>query len=271
MSLSDKQPRYLLGEGTGELDRLKLQDRFFTGPTEQGLMRAGLRPGMRVLDLGCGAGDVTLTAASIVGESGSVLGIDRSAKAVASANARIESHGLASARCIEGDIDKVDLSGFDAIVGRFILMHLREPDAFVVHLCRAAPPGTLLAFFEMDLTSASSTPPLPLFSAGLDAIVTLYRAGGVEPDMGSRLYGTFRGAGLSPTLRAWCHVAGSDDPEPFDFLAETLRSLAPALTEAGLMRAEFDSATYGDTLKANAAEGTYCLQFPRLIGAWARS
>ena len=159
MSLSDEQPRYLLGEGTGELDRLKLQDRFFAGPTAEGLSRAGLQRGMRVLDLGCGAGDVTLTAASIVGESGSVLGIDRSTKAVASANARIASHGLASARCVVGEIEKFDLSEFDAIVGRFILMHLHEPDVFVAYLRRTAPPGTLLAFFEMDLTSASSTPP----------------------------------------------------------------------------------------------------------------
>lgn len=271
MSPSDNRSRYLLGEGAGELDRLKLQDRFFAGPTEEGLVSAGLRAGMRVLDLGCGAGDVTLTAASIVGGSGSVVGIDRSAKAVHSANTRIASHGLASARCVVGEVDEVDLSDFDAIVGRFILMHLREPNSLVAHLRRAASPGTLLAFLEMDLTSASSTPHLPLFSAGLDAVVAVYRAGGVEPDMGSRLYGTFRSAGLNPTLRAWCHVAGSDDPEPFDFLAGTLRSLAPALSEAGLMRAELDPATYGDNLKAYAAEGTYCLQFPRLVGAWARS
>ena len=271
MSPSDKRASYLLGEDTGELDRLNLQDRFFAGPTEEGLIRAGLRAGMRVLDLGCGAGDVTLTAASIVGETGSVLGVDRSAKAVDSANARIASQGLASTRCVVGEVDDVDLSDFDAIVGRFILMHLREPDSILAHLRRTAPPGTLLAFFEMDLTSASSTPPLPSFSAGLDAVVAVYRTGGVEPDMGSRLYGTFRRAGLSPTLQAWCHVAGSDDPEPFDFLAGTLRSLAPALSEAGLMRAELDPATYGDTLKADAAEGTYCLQFPRLVGAWARS
>ena len=271
MSPEDGRPRYLLGEAAGERDRLKLQDRFFAAPTDEGLRRAGLVPGHRVLDLGCGVGDVTLAAASIVGVTGSVLGVDRSAQAVAEANARIASRGFAFARCIVGEIDEMDLGNFDAIVGRFILMHLRDPGAFVSHLRRTAAPGTLLAFFEMDLTSASSTPPLPLFSAGLDGILSVYRAGGVEPDMGSRLYGAFRGAGLRPGLKAWCHVAGSDEAEPFDFLAGTLSSLAPALRDAGLMRSELEPAVYGDALKTSAASGTYCLQFPRLVGAWARS
>ena len=49
---------------------------------------AGIRPGMRVLDLGCGAGDVTFVAADLVGPDGSVVGVDRSPQALARAQLR---------------------------------------------------------------------------------------------------------------------------------------------------------------------------------------
>jgi ubiquinone/menaquinone biosynthesis C-methylase UbiE len=45
--------------------------------TERLLRSAGIEPGMRVLDIGCGAGDVSMLAAELVGSTGSVVGIDR--------------------------------------------------------------------------------------------------------------------------------------------------------------------------------------------------
>ena len=70
---------YILGHDPGELDRLIAQARFFGDLTEEVLRRAGVGPGMRVLDVGCGTGDVSFLAARLVGPTGSVLGVDRSA------------------------------------------------------------------------------------------------------------------------------------------------------------------------------------------------
>jgi precorrin-6B methylase 2 len=68
---------YLLGSAPHELQCLILQDRVILRPiTERLLRQAGLKEGMRVLDLGCGTGGVSLLAAEIVGPSGSVAGID---------------------------------------------------------------------------------------------------------------------------------------------------------------------------------------------------
>ncbi|WP_309570182.1 methyltransferase domain-containing protein [Deinococcus sp.] len=58
------------------------------------LRLAGLREGIRVLDIGCGAGDVSFLARSLVGDCGSVTGVDRSPDAVAAARNRAHSAGL---------------------------------------------------------------------------------------------------------------------------------------------------------------------------------
>jgi ubiquinone/menaquinone biosynthesis C-methylase UbiE len=68
---------YILGNSEQEQRRLKLQARFLEKWTEQFLLLAGLKPGMRVLDLGCGMGDVSLLAARLVGSTGHVTSIDR--------------------------------------------------------------------------------------------------------------------------------------------------------------------------------------------------
>lgn len=74
---------------------------------------------MRVLDTGCGAGDVTFVAADLVRPDGSVVGVDRSAEALARARLRAEQRGLTQVQFVEGDIhDPAPGGPFDAIVER---------------------------------------------------------------------------------------------------------------------------------------------------------
>src|SRR4029079_16461387 len=89
---------YVLGHGSDEHRRLMLQSRFVGDLTETVFMRAGLAPGMSVLDIGCGAGDVSFLAAAFVGPTGKVLGIDQSPDSVALASERAKSAGLTNVR-----------------------------------------------------------------------------------------------------------------------------------------------------------------------------
>jgi SAM-dependent methyltransferase len=86
LSVSD----YFLGHSQIELQRLMMQEAMLRPFTERLLRSAGLRGGMRVLDLGCGAGDVSMLAAQLVGPDGTVVGIDPAAAAVALATERVE-------------------------------------------------------------------------------------------------------------------------------------------------------------------------------------
>ena len=65
---------YILGHDDVERRRLNTQASFMEPLTRRALVAAGLQPGIRVLDMGAGFGDVTLLAASLVGPTGSVVG-----------------------------------------------------------------------------------------------------------------------------------------------------------------------------------------------------
>src|SRR6516165_3902084 len=79
---------YALGYSEHEQRRMVLQSSFYRELTERLLRHAGIQPGMSVLDIGCGVGDVSLVAAALVGPGGSVLGIDRTAASIETARRR---------------------------------------------------------------------------------------------------------------------------------------------------------------------------------------
>jgi 2-polyprenyl-3-methyl-5-hydroxy-6-metoxy-1,4-benzoquinol methylase len=80
--------QYVLGDEECELRRLVSQSRLIGDITEQLMQRAGIEPGMNVLDCGCGVGDVSFLTARLVGPTGSVFGIDRSVAGIDRARKR---------------------------------------------------------------------------------------------------------------------------------------------------------------------------------------
>ena len=81
-------PPYILGHTEDELKRLSVQAQYWAEISLEVLQKAEITSGMRVLDIGCGAGDLSFLAANLVGSSGSVLGVDRSHQAVKRASNR---------------------------------------------------------------------------------------------------------------------------------------------------------------------------------------
>lgn len=262
---------YLLGHTDEELARLERQAAMFAEPTAEVLRRAGLAPGMSVLDVGCGVGDVTLAAAAIVGPSGTVLGVDRSAQALATARGRAASAGVGHAAFAEADLDGYDPGrSFDAVIGRFILMHLADPAATISRMLRHVRPGGIVAFIEMDTGSALTEPRFESFEHYLGLISQLYEKAGIETRMGSKLYGAFRAAGLAAELLGSCRVEAGHDTVAYDYLADSLRSLLPSLEHFGIARAaDVGIDGIAARMRAEGIAGGYCFVFPRVIGAWA--
>ena len=87
---------YALGYSMHESRRLEAQASFYRDLTEDVLLRAGLDRGMRVLDLGCGVGDISLLAGEIVGPTGCVLGVDQSTDSINTAERRATDAGQCS-------------------------------------------------------------------------------------------------------------------------------------------------------------------------------
>jgi ubiquinone/menaquinone biosynthesis C-methylase UbiE len=227
---------------------------------------------MRVLDLGSGVGDVSLIAARLVGPTGSVLGVDKSEDAVAHARARADTAGCDWLSFESTDINDLDVDGaFDAVIGRFILLHLADPADMVRKARSFLADDGVVAFIEMDISSATAVPELELFGRCLSWIVGLYRRVGVEPDMGSQLYRTFRAAGLTPEMTGSCRVEAGPEMSVPEYLSDSIRSIASSLEQLGIAEsAELEVETLGERLRKESLAGDHCFIFPRLIGAWAR-
>lgn len=148
-STTDPRP-YALGYTEGEFKRLELQGALIHDLTEHVLRSAGIGPGMRVLDIGCGVGDVSLLAGKLVGPTGRVLGVDRSAEAVDIAERRATESGQCYwTRFTVGELDKFSPDEtFDAVIGRLVLMYLPDPAATLRRLAGFVRPGGLIAFQE---------------------------------------------------------------------------------------------------------------------------
>jgi SAM-dependent methyltransferase len=266
-----KPQTYLLGHSEEELVRLERQAAIFSAETRNVLQRAGIRPGMNVLDIGCGVGDVAMIAAEIVGRTGGVVGIDNAERALGPARARAERAGFDWLSFIEADIYGYQPEQrFDAVTGRFILMHVRDAVGAVKAMARYVRPGGIVAFLEMDISQAGAIPDMPLLNRCIEWIVETYRKVGVEPNMGSTLYATLRAAGLDPRLTGTTRIESGPDSVAYEFTAGALKTLMPAIELHGIATAsEVGPDTIARRLRETAIAGDHCILMPRLIGAWA--
>jgi len=264
---------YVLGHGSEEHRRLILQSRFVGELTEIVFAHAGLDRGMHVLDIGCGAGDVSLLAAAFVGPSGSVLGVDQSPESVALATDRAKAAGLENVRFEVGQLESFAHDGrFDALVGRLVLLYLKEPAVVLRQLAELLRPGGVIAFQEMEMTTARAMPEVPLFTQCGRWIVEAFTRAGVETSMGSRLYSIFEHAGLpAPQMISGGRVEGSAESPIFEWLAGTVRSLMPMIEKTGVAtKDEVGVDTLADRLRAAVAEKHAVVHAPIFVGAWAR-
>src|SRR5262252_998316 len=116
---------YAFGRGRGEYERLIEQAELFRPLTERMLRRAGIGAGMHVLDIGCGAGDVSFLVSALVGPEGSVTGVDLDGDTIGVAEQRRQAQGITNVSFRQADARSLDPGRvFDAAVGRFVLMFL---------------------------------------------------------------------------------------------------------------------------------------------------
>src|SRR5207237_7979256 len=129
-------PMYVLGRSQRETERLQRQGQRLEPFTRRRFETAGITTGMRVLDVGCGAGDVAFLAAKLVGPAGSVIGVDKNPLILETARLRACAAGLSNVTFVAGDIRDVILDqDFDAAVGWCILLYMA---AQAVGLCSIA-------------------------------------------------------------------------------------------------------------------------------------
>jgi ubiquinone/menaquinone biosynthesis C-methylase UbiE len=267
--------QYVLGHSPDELERLIRQSGFFNWTTGEVLRQAGLRAGMHVVDVGCGAGDVALLAAEIVGPRGSVTAIDRSPEALALAEYRAGQMNLGNISFLEADLNEYQSDmPIDAVVGRLVLLYQKDPAATLRHLRRSLKPGGLLVFQEFNMDLARSWPTHDFYERIIDFLRRIFIKAGMDTALGVRLYQHMKDAGLSRP-KAVAHqilVLGDNLPESVEYFVHTVRSLLPAAQQLGVPAPEdLDLDTLAQRLRDESERDRVVYTMAMMVGAWGVS
>ena len=195
---SPEQPEsYVLRGGQAGAARLRLINRVKWPTTERLLGTAGLRAGMRVLDLGCGGGAVTLKMAALVGSEGEVVGIDLDPSILRLAQQEADGSKLpVTFRHMEAE-ELNEEASYDFAYARYLMSHLRHPERALESMVRALRPGGLLAVEDVFFPGHICYPPNAAFDRYLELYQAVVRAKGADPAIGPRLMGMALDAGLS--------------------------------------------------------------------------
>ncbi|MFD9335405.1 methyltransferase domain-containing protein [Streptomyces sp. NPDC060028] len=174
-----------------------------------------LRPGMSVLDVGCGPGTITADLAELVGPGGQVTAVDAAADVLAQAGAYVEERGLRNVSFATADVHALEFSddSFDVVHAHQVLQHVGDPVQALREMRRVCRPGGVVAARDADYAAMTWYPATP----GLEDWQSLYRrvarANGGEPDAGRRLRSWARAAGftdIASSATAWCYATAEE-------------------------------------------------------------
>ncbi len=265
---------YILGHSESELRRLTLQGAVLKPTTERLLRETGIGPGLLVLDLGCGAGDVAFLAAELVGPSGAVVGIDRSADAVAFARQRARALGFRNVEFHQAAAENFVASRpFDLAVGRYVLIHQSDPAAFIRAAAAHVRPGGTVAFQEIAIYDDYCTlVPIALWRQAIHWAITGLASVMEHPFAGGQMMAHFHDADLGrPVVFAEIPVDGGRESPFYAWLALSVRSLMPQIEKMGIATAaEIDIDSLEDRLRDAVSEAHGQAIMPPQFCGWAR-
>jgi SAM-dependent methyltransferase len=177
---------------------------------------AGIVPGARVADVGCGPGLPLCEMARAVAPDGEATGVEREPETAATATAILEREGIANARVVVGDAGATGLEPgtFDAVMMRHVLAHNggREQE-IVEHLATLARPGGHVYLVDVDATAIRVVPPSPEFEELMTRYLELHEELGNDLSVGLKLAHLVDAAGLEVVERRGAYDSLERSPE----------------------------------------------------------
>jgi ubiquinone/menaquinone biosynthesis C-methylase UbiE len=190
---------YVLGTHDDEVARLGLQHRVWRPAVAECWQRVGITHGWRVLDVGAGPGYATADLAEIVGPTGSVLAIERSARFLEVARERCRGRRLTNVEFREGDLMELSLGelGYDASWCRWVASFVSSPKKLVENIAGALRPGGIAIFHEYsDYETFRLMPDKPALESFTTVVMESWRASGGEPNVARQLPELLSNAGF---------------------------------------------------------------------------
>lgn len=173
-----------------------------------------LRPGMRLLDVGCGPGTISMGLAEAV-SPGKICGIDMEESQIAMASAAAVAGGHTNAEFEVGDA--LDLpygdGEFDVVHSHAVMMHVPDPARVALEMLRVLKPGGIVACRDLILSSCFTEPRLGDLENVWQVFGNLLAANGASPEMGKEIKGLLHDTGfvnLDVTASFECFSARED-------------------------------------------------------------
>jgi ubiquinone/menaquinone biosynthesis C-methylase UbiE len=181
----------------GHHDSVLRSHRWRTAENSAAYLLPHLRPGLGLLDIGCGPGTITLDLARLVAP-GRVLGIDREEGVLG--EARELAAGVENLSFAAADVYALDFAdgSFDVVHAHQVLQHLADPVAALREMRRVCRPGGIVAARDGDYGTFVWHPADPVLDRWLELYHAVARANRAEPD-------------AARWLLAWAHAAGFED------------------------------------------------------------
>ncbi len=161
--------------------------------------QAGIVPGARVADVGCGPGAILVELGRIVGPGGVAIGVEPGRPAREAAREELDAAGLQHVEVREGNGEEtgLDPSSWDTVMVRHVLTHTgAAADRIVAHLATLLAPGGHLYLVDVDLDAIRCSPPDPRMQEQFDRYAAFHRALGNDARIGTRLGSMMRAVGL---------------------------------------------------------------------------
>lgn len=265
--------QYVMTHEERERKRLALQGSILHPIGVEFFRRAGISKGMRVLDLGCGVGDISLILAGSVGRHGHVTSIDIDPGALATAARRVQEAGHSNVTFLQTALqDYRPEQPFDAVAGRHILIHMPDPLEALRAVREMLRPGGLAAFQEFDFaTNQPSSPVMPLRDRTMQVFRDFF--GRLDRgDIGTRLYHLFIAAGFpAPDGRMEYPMDGGADSAFYEWAAEAVKSIWPRAQALGIVKpGDLDLDTLTERLREEAVACGGAFLSPAMASVSAR-
>lgn len=173
-----------------------------------------LRPGMSVLDVGCGPGTITVDLATRVAP-GRVTAVEVTAEALALARAEAAAAGCQTVDFAVSDVHALDFADdtFDVVHAHQVLQHVTDPVRALREMRRVCRPGGIIAARDSDYAAFCWFPAIPELDEWLALYRSVARSNGGEPDAGRRLLSWAHAAGfeeVTATSSTWCFATPDD-------------------------------------------------------------
>lgn len=228
---------YIIEAGQKGSDRLDVLAKATWGPSESFLRKSGLVPGMRILDLGCGNGEIVRRYGDIILQSeGEIVGLDVDQASVEIATQKLSDLNIKSAFYVH-DIAKEPLEKyghFDIVYCRFILSHQSEPEKLLSDVKKCLKPNGVLVLEDVDFSGHFCSPENRWYDEYVRIYTELGLKKGANPLIGKELYSIVTNSGfVKVMLNVSCPSFFSGDGKKMALL--TFENIAKAAIESGMI------------------------------------